>query len=297
MFGQLEQTQALIDTLEPSRVESFDSLLLQVITGYNQRLSDNITIGGSYRFSWNEYEEDTTSGEIRKGDLFGHSFLVTATWAFSYEDSVIPSTGDLMYSPYVSFSIGPIIHQDMNPDVTTPTSSISSGYDSDVGFDLNGAIGFFPHRLIRTELAVGFRQWKADLEIELDRVGFVDAINVDAVNTEFNATTISFNTYLHFTGKESTYQPYIGFGVGGVFGQLEDTQSLLAILESSRVESFDSLLLQVITGYNHRLSDNITIGGSYRFSWSEYEEDTTLGTILKDDLFGHGFLVTFMWGF
>ena len=278
---------------------------LNAMAGYNYRINSNLAVGASYRFLYSEPEFFEALLNYKQ---LHHSFVVTATWAFSDEDSFVSFMEDPIFSrlsdiksyfvssnSYVSFSIGPIIHQDTDLDINVPETLtvagvevLMGGYEAEVeydtGFDLNGAFGFFSHPMIRLELAVGFRQWDVDEVADVE----LSAFNIDA---ELSATTISFNTYLHFTGKDSTYQPYIGLGLGGLFGKVE------AVRGSTKVEaSFDNFLVQTFAGYNHRLSDNITIGGSYRFSYSEFKDEDP-AIVTEGDLFGHGFLVTFMLGF
>ena len=200
------------------------------------------------------------------------------------------------YNPYVSFSIGTIVNQksdvdvDVNTTITvggTPISigSVETEFDHDAGVDLNGAVGFFPHPMIRTELAVGYRGWESEWKvngINLSAIGFDNIYKI-------NAATLSLNTYLHFTGKDDTYQPYIGLGLGGFFTTIEGE-------DTGYDEKTNSFLLQVIAGYNHRFNDTLTLGGSYRFNWSEVKPDSDFGE-LDIEALGHSFLITFMLGF
>ena len=194
------------------------------------------------------------------------------------------------YNPYVSFSIGTIVNQksdvdvDVNTTITvggTPISigSVETEFDHDAGVDLNGAVGFFLHPMIRTELAVGYRGWKSEWK----------AIGINLGDFEINAATLSLNTYLHFTGKDSTHQPYIGLGLGGLFANIQEDGS-------DYDENANGFLLQVMAGYNHRFNDTLTLGGSYRFNWNEVKPDSVFGELDIETL-GHSFLITVMIGF
>ena len=190
------------------------------------------------------------------------------------------------YNPYVSFSIGPIVHQESDVDVGLNTTvsgvrigNVETSFDHDVGVDLNGALGFFPHENIRTELAVGYRGWESEWKV----------IGINLGDFEINAATLSLNTYLHFTGKDSTHQPYIGLGLGGLFANIQEDGS-------DYNENANGFLLQVMAGYNHRFNDTLTLGGSYRFNWSEVKPDSVFGELDIETL-GHSFLITVMIGF
>ncbi len=277
--------------------DSLDAaFMLNTMAGYNYFLTDQLGLGVSYRFSYSEPEFNQ----------FNHSVLGTITWSFStgaltspepfisfWDDPALADFSEL--SPYVSLSAGLLYPQNSDAEIGLDgVESVSLGsfsgtfevdFERSLGFDLNGAVGIFPHQLVRTELAVGYRRWETEW-----KVAGIDAqeFNVDN-DYVFNAATISFNTYYHFTGKDSFYQPYVGLGLGGLFGSLKAK-------DTDYDEDIKSFLVQAMGGYNHRLSDRVSVGGSYRFSWSEINPNSDFGE-LKSELFGHNFLVTLMIGF
>ena len=180
--------------------------------------------------------------------LLGMVFMVSANQVQARE------SGDW----YTSFSVGVVIPQDTDLE----RNGVDVGeFEYDPGYDISGAFGLYLGSNFRAEFTVGWREY-------------------DLTDTDFSLNGVSYlvNGYWDILGVSNPFEPYIGFGIGGVGWELDGA-------DGDRINGF---MLNTMVGANYHFTDNLAFGTSYRFAYSNPEDDTDL----EFEQFNHSILGT-----
>ena len=191
--------------------------------------------------------------------LLGMVFMVSANQVQARE------SGDF----YTSFSVGIVIPQDTETEVAGTDASgnpatFTFDTEYDVGYDISGAFGLYLGSNFRAEFTVGWREY-------------------DVTDTAFSTNAVSYlvNGYWDILGVTNPFEPYIGFGIGGASWGSSGGGG-----DSDRVDAF---MLNTMVGANYHFTDNLAIGASYRFAYSNPEDD---GASDETEVFNHSILTT-----
>ena len=215
---------------------------------------------------------------VISGALLGMVFMVSANQVQARE------SGDW----YTSFSVGVVIPQDA--DVET-NGAVTETNEYDVGYDISGAVGVYVGSNFRLEFAVGGREYEVSggdfVDPVLDDMG--DPVTLFPEGSTLTAVSFMANGYWDILGVSNPFEPYIGFGVGVANWSVDD-----ANVDDANVEgSTPGFMLNTMVGANYHFTDNLAVGASYRFAYSNPEDDEVadLGKLAFEQ-FNHSILGT-----
>ena len=184
---------------------------------------------------------------------------------------------------YTSFSAGIVIPQETDVEFNGTTLETN---EFDVGYDISGAVGLYMGSNFRLELAIGGREYEANDDWTQTTAGeaLADVRDVDAfIPPETSLTAVSFmtNGYWDILGVSNPFEPYIGFGVGVAIWEVEYNNG-------STVDGIGAFMLNTMVGANYHINDHLAFGASYRFTWSNPEDDFDI----EFEQFNHSILGT-----
>ena len=165
---------------------------------------------------------------------------------------------------YASFSAGVVIPQDAEVE-----NGIEVEYDA--GYHVEGAVGIHIARYFRLEEAIGWRAYEFD-----------NNNNQDDLRT---AVSIMTNFYWDFLGVSNPYQPYLGIGTGVGIWQTD----LESADDGDAVAGF---IFNTMVGANYHINDNLAFGASYRFTYSNPDDDDGDVFVADVEEFNHSILGT-----
>ena len=187
--------------------------------------------------------------------LLGAMFMASA-------DQVQAREGGNLYS---SLSAGVVFPGDSDEE------DDSEETEYEIGVHVEGALGFYMTKDIRFETAVSWREYeiKDSDDDFLRALSFTGNAYIDFLNFFDLDGMMGMNL-----GDE--HEPYVGVGLG------------FALWESRAGDSLGSwFLTNAMAGYNYHIDDNLAAGASYRFTYSNLEDDG-----VERDQFNHSILVT-----
>ena len=179
---------------------------------------------------------------------------------------------------YSSLSVGVVFPGDSDDDVTFAGAggqpivrNVEVEYD--VGYHIEGALGFYMTKDIRFETAVSWREYefKDSDDDSLRALSFTGNAYIDFVNVFDLDGMMGMNL-----GDE--HEPYIGAGLGFALWEVGGDGDSLG----------SWFLTNAMAGYNYHINDNLAAGASYRFTYSNPELDNGF----EIDQFNHSILVT-----
>ena len=146
---------------------------------------------------------------------------------------------------YASFSAGVVI-----PQNSELSGRLTGEFEYDPGYDISGAVGLYMGSNFRLELAIGGREYD-----------FSD------VNASRSAVSFMTNGYWDILGVSNPFEPYVGFGVGVASWEFDGAVS------GDRIAAF---MVSTMVGANYHINDHLAFGTSYRFAYSNPEDDVDL---------------------
>ncbi len=194
---------------------------------------------------------------------------------------------------YLSFGVGPIIATNDYAfgnnteviDLAGASAAFQIEVAPDVGLHIEGAVGAWIGPVYRTEIGVGWRAYDADGTLSPANsadvqtalavaTGRLDLGTSTSIVSEVTAINISWNSYFH--PLEGHHQPYAGFGLGIGFWSVDSpilSDSFDIAFLGHLTAGYDFYLSGLPSGYKDMMGgsfvDDIAVGVSYRFSWSE----------------------------
>ena len=168
-------------------------------------------------------------------------------------------------SGYASLSAGVVFPQ------ASDEEDDSEEVEYEIGYHIEGALGFYMSKDIRFETAVSWREYefKDSDDDSLRALSFTGNAYIDFVNVFDLDGMMGMNL-----GDE--HEPYIGAGLG------------FALWEAEGDSLGSWFLTNAMAGYNYHINDNLAAGASYRFTYSNPELDNGF----EIDQFNHSILVT-----
>ncbi|MDO8289412.1 MAG: porin family protein [Parvibaculum sp.] len=182
--------------------------------------------------------------------------MVCALSAPAYADEA--TSGNV----YASLSGGVIAPEDI--DVTAgPTVTFSF----DTGYTVSGAIGTWVSDNVTVEGELTYLS--ADFD-EGETLGVAVPVEGD-----FASTLLLANAAYHFGGKNASFDPYLGAGVGIADSDLEVTS--IGGVPTNIEDSATDFATQVSAGLNLNLTSGVSVGAEYRFLYIDSGGDDSDG--------------------
>ena len=103
--------------------------------------------------------------------------------------------------------------------------------------------------------------------VDYDLEGRADGSKFGSVTGRFDTGALMGNYIMRF-GVGRQFQPYIGAGIGGWFGQIQDTRLSLDGLGSARISSGDTsggFAWQLLAGADYFVSERMSLFTEYKF--------------------------------
>ena len=201
------------------------------------------------------------------GALLGMVFMVSANQVQARE------SGDF----YTSISAGIVSAGDSDVEVD---GRLEETNEYDVGYDISGAVGLYFGSNFRLEFAVGGREYEVtERGTNPGREGilFPEGATISAIS--FLA-----NGYWDFLGVSNSFEPYVGFGVGVGIWSIDDNP----VIDGNA----PGFMLNAMFGANYHFTDNLAFGTSYRFAYSNPEDEVARLGELAFEQFNHSILGT-----
>ncbi len=172
---------------------------------------------------------------------------------------------------YTDFSAGFTEVQDA--DLTDPwltARGLSGGLTADIGFNLNGAVGYKFSNGWRSDFEIGYRRSALE-QISVGGFGLTAGLDV---NGTVSALSFLLNGYYDFA-LSSPLTPYVGGGLGFALVNLESS-------DLSADETDTLFAYQLGAGLKHPLGPRTSLRGGYRFfTTADPTFDTTEGEYLS----------------
>ena len=179
---------------------------------------------------------------------------------------------------YTSFSVGVVIPQESDVEVN---GRLEETNEYDAGYDISGAVGLYMGSNFRLELAIGGREY--EVTERGTNPGSVGILFPEG--TTLTAVSFMTNGYWDILGVSNPFEPYVGFGVGVAIWEIDDNP----VIDGNAA----GFMLNTMVGANYHINDHLAFGTSYRFSWSNPEDDevANLGELAFEQ-FNHSILGT-----
>ena len=169
--------------------------------------------------------------------------------------------------------------------IVAPVTGTPLDNEGERALDVDGNPGFF--RVVGLE-DVGLENDDVVLAIADQEVTFrgenVEFVPLISRGATLSAVSFMTNGYWDILGVSNPFEPYIGFGVGVAIWEIDDS------FVSGSVAAF---MLNTMVGANYHINDHLAFGTSYRFTWSNPEDDEVAGLgELAFEQFNHSILGT-----
>lgn len=199
-----------------------------------------------------------------------------------------------MKGVYFDLRAGGSLLQDADNEGPGLTSGITVESEFDLGFVVEGAVGWEHESGFRGELALGYQQYDVDtLTITQDGgIGnFFGVGDLDGISTggggDVGVFTFMANGY--YALNLDKFRPYVGVGVGGARVSADVSALGVKLVDDDDVV----FAYQGIAGLEYRFSDSVSFGARYAyFATEDPTLKDTLGVEFDSEVRSHSIMAT-----